>query len=170
VQLCIGRVARGHGVRGQVLIDVRTDDPDDRFAVGSVLVTDPVERGPLVVETSARVSGKLVLGVAGIPDREAADGLRGTLLLVDSTDLPPLPDEDAFHDHDLIGLRASSVDGTDLGSVSDVLHGTGGETLVLHRDGRDVLVPFVRAIVPTVDLAGGRVVVDPPAGLLDLTP
>lgn len=169
MQLCVGRVVRGHGVRGMVLIDVRTDDPDERFAVGVQLVTDPAERGPLVIESTSRVSGKLVIGVAGITDRDAADSLRGTLLLVDSADLPGLADEDNFHDHELIGLSASRVDGTDLGAVRDVLHGTGGETLVLHWNGRDVLVPFVRAIVPTVDVAGGRLVVDPPPGLLDLT-
>lgn len=168
MQLCVGRVNRGHGVGGQVLVDVRTDDPDARFAVGTSLLTDPPERGPLVVATAHRHSGRLVVGFDGLTDRTAADGLRGTVLLVESADLPATGNEDEFGDYQLIGLAARTVGGAPLGQIADILHGAGNDLLVLQREGEQLLVPFVRAIVPTVDLAAGVVLVDPPDGLLDL--
>lgn len=168
MQLCVGRVSRGHGVRGQVLVDVRTDDPAARFAVGASLQTDPPERGPLVVATAQRHSGRLVVGFQGVADRAAAEQLRGTLLMVESADLEPIADADEFHDHELLGLSARTVAGEPLGEVIDVRHGAGNDLLVLRDDGADVLVPFVRAIVPTVDVAAGYLLIDPPDGLLDL--
>lgn len=169
MQLVVGRVGRAHGVRGDVLVDVRTDDPDERFAPGSALRTDPAERGPLVVRGARMHSGRLVVSFEGVADRTAAEALRGTLLVIDSADLAPLDDPDEFHDVDLLGLRALTRDGTDVGVLDDVLHGPGGDLLVIRTaDDREVLVPFVKDIVPTVDVAGGRVVLDPPEGLLAL--
>jgi 16S rRNA processing protein RimM len=104
---------------------------------------------------------------AGIDDRTAAEALRGQLLLVDSAEIPPSDDPEEFHDHELIGLAAVSTDGTELGEIVDVEH-YGQDLLVLRRpDGGEALVPFVTAIVPTVDLPAGRVVLDPPPGLLE---
>jgi 16S rRNA processing protein RimM len=169
----VGRIGRPHGVRGQVTVEVRTDDPDLRFSPGSTLLTDPVSRGPLTVEAARWHSGVLLLTVAGpdgevVADREAADALRNTQLLVPVADLPELADPDSFYDHQLVGLAAVLPDGTQLGRVGSVRH-EGTELLVVHRtDGGDLLVPFVGAIVPEVDLAAGRLVVDPPEGLLDL--
>ncbi|HTF48275.1 MAG TPA: ribosome maturation factor RimM, partial [Pseudonocardia sp.] len=101
-------------------------------------------------------------------DRTAAEELRGEMLTVSAEELPPPDDPDEFHDHQLIGLRAELADGAPVGTVRDVVHGPAGELLVLDRDGGpDALVPFVRDIVPTVDLAAGRVVLTPPEGLLD---
>lgn len=168
MQLVVGRVGRAHGIRGDVLVEVRTDDPDERFAAGSVLVTDPADAGPLTVADVRWHSGKLVVRFAGVENRTGAEGLRGLRLVVDSDDLPPTDDPDEFHDHQLVGLAAVGLDGRALGSVVDVVHSAAGEILVLHFEGRERLVPFVRAIVPTVDVPGGRVVIDPPEGLFDL--
>jgi 16S rRNA processing protein RimM len=169
----VGRIGRPHGVRGQVTVEVRTDDPDLRFAPGTTLLTEPASRGPLTVDTARWHSGTLLLTLAGpdgqvFADREAADTLRNTQLLVPVTDLPALEDPDDFYDHQLVGLAVQLPDGTHLGEVTGVTH-LGAELLVVRRPGGgELLVPFVTAIVPTVDVAGGRVVVDPPEGLLDL--
>ena len=161
----VGRIGKPQGVKGEVTVEVRTDDPDDRFADGAVLTT---ETGTLTVESS-RYQGKyLVVAFEGVHDRNAAEVLRDTLVHVDRNQLPELEGEDDFYDTQLVGLSAVLVDGTPLGTVEDVLHLPGGDVLSVKSDDREVLVPFVKAIVPTVDLAVGRLVVDPPEGLLDL--
>ena len=171
--MVVGRIGRPHGVRGQVTVEVRTDDPDLRFAPGATLLTEPAARGPLTVAGSRWHSGTLLLTLAGpdgvvVADREAADALRNTQLLVPVADLPALEDPDDFYDHELVGLAVQLTDGTPVGEVTGMTH-LGAELLVVRRsDGRELLVPFVTAMVPTVDVAGGRVVIDPPEGLLDL--
>lgn len=168
-RLTVGRIGKPQGIRGEVTVEVRTDLPELRFAAGSVLLTDPAERGPLTVESARDQNGRLVVAFAGVPDRNAAERLRDTLLLVDAADIPLSDDPDEFHDSQLIGMRAGLVDGTALGEVADVLHLPHGDVLVVRRpDGPEALVPFVRAIVPDVDVASRRLVIDPPAGLLDL--
>ena len=164
----VGRIGRPHGVRGEVTVEVRTDDPDDRFVPGAVLLTDPAARGPLTVAGARWHREVLLLTVEGVDSREAAEELRNTELHVPVADLPPLEDPDAYYDHQLVGLAARLTDGSLLGTVTAVRH-EGGDLLVVAREGGgELLVPFVAAIVPTVDLAGGAVVVDPPEGLLEL--
>jgi 16S rRNA processing protein RimM len=169
----VGRIGRPHGVRGLATVEVRTDDPDLRFAPGRVLATDPAERGPLTVVDRRWHSGTLLLQLAGpsgeVHDtREAVDALRNTLLLVPVADLPEIEDPDAFYDHQLVGLQARLPDDTVLGEVTAVRHEAQDLLVVRRPDAADALVPFVSAIVPTVDPAGGFLVVDPPEGLLDL--
>jgi 16S rRNA processing protein RimM len=169
----VGRIGRPHGVRGQVTVEVRTDDPDLRFAPGATLLTEPAARGPLTVAGSRWHSGTLLLTLARpdgtvVADREQADELRNTQLLVPVEELPELEDPDSFYDHQLVGLVARLPDGSPIGEVTAVRH-EGTELLVVRRpDAAELLVPFVSAIVPTVDVAGGTLVVDPPEGLLDL--
>ena len=168
----VGRIGRPHGVRGEVTVEVRTDDPDLRFVSGAVLLTEPADRGPLTV-AGRRWHRDVLLLVLETPTgpvegREAAEELRDTLLLVEVAALPELEDPDSFYDHQLVGLSAHLIDGSVLGEVTAVRH-EGAELLVIRRpEGGDVLIPFVSAIVPTVDLAAGRLVVDPPEGLLEL--
>ncbi len=170
MQLVVGRVGRPHGLRGEVTVEVRTDDPDQRFAAGESLETVPAGRGPLTVAGSRWHSGRLLVRFAGHEDREAAEALRDTVLAIDSSQLEPLTDPEEFYDHDLIGLRVVTSGGEDVGTISDVLH-HGQDLLVVQgagaRAGAEILVPFVAAIVPEVDVAAGRLVIDPPAGLLD---
>jgi 16S rRNA processing protein RimM len=169
----VGRVGRPHGVRGLATVEVRTDDPDLRFAPGQVLITDPPERGPLTVTGKKWHSGTLLLQLAG-PDgavydvREAVETLRNTLLLVPVADLPEIEDPDSFYDHQLVGLAARLTDGSVLGEVTAVVHEAQDLLVIRRADAPEALVPFVSAIVPTVDLDGGFVVVDPPEGLLEL--
>jgi 16S rRNA processing protein RimM len=164
----VGQVGRAHGVRGQVGVSPRTDDPEGRFAVGAVLATDPPERGPLTVAEARLHSGRWLLRFEGVADRNSAEALRGTTLLVALSDRPPLDDPDEFYDTDLIGLRALDPSGAELGQVVDVVHSPGADLLALSADGREVLVPFVRQIVPHIDPAAGTLTVDPPEGLFDL--
>jgi len=162
---------RPHGLRGELVVEVRTDSPQERFAPGSVLVralSDGSDAGSLTVEAARPHSGRLLVRFVEAPDRDAAEDLRGSRLLVDPATLPPTGDPDEFHVHQLEGLAAQLTDGTTIGTVREIVHGPGGDLLVLARpDGPDALVPFVREIVPTVDLDGGRVVLTPPEGLLD---
>ena len=167
--LIVGQIVRPHGVRGEVVVDVRTDDPQERYAVGSVLQADPSAAGPLTVVESRPHQTRLLVTFDGIADRDAADGLRGVLLCVDSSDVPPPDDPDEFSDHELVGLRARTPAGEDLGEVVRIEHAPANDLLVLRRpDGGSALVPFVKAFVPDVDVAGGRIVLTPPDGLFDL--
>ncbi len=169
MQLVVGRIGRPHGITGEVAVAVRTDDPDKRFADGAVVGTDPAERGPLRIVRTRWHSGRLLVTFDGVADRGAAEALAGTSLVVDTDDLPPLADPEEFYDHQLIGLAAITTGGEPIGTVADVIHGPGSELLALSRtEGGEALVPFVRAIVPTVDIAAGTVVIDAPPGLLDL--
>ncbi|MGH8939147.1 MAG: ribosome maturation factor RimM, partial [Actinomycetes bacterium] len=123
-----------------------------------------------VTVAAARPHGaRLLVRFDAVPDRDAAEALRGALLTVDSAALPPPSDPDEFYAHQLDGLSAHLADGTLVGVVTEVVHGPGGELLVIARDGdpAEVLVPFVHDIVPTVDLQAGRIVLTPPDGLLD---
>jgi 16S rRNA processing protein RimM len=211
MQLVVGRVTRPHGVRGEVSVEVRTDDPELRFAVGRVMATDPAAAGPLTVESVRWHSGRLLIRFAGIADRNQAEELRGTWLTLDSAEVGPTGDPDEFHDHELIGLAVVTTSGEPVGWVTDVRHfgqdllviepaparsaarpevgaaevgpvptgpapagrGPGGPALAARAQPRNVLgsellVPFVAALVPEVDLAAGRLVIDPPPGLLEL--
>jgi 16S rRNA processing protein RimM len=221
MQLVVGRVTRPHGVRGEVSVEVRTDDPDLRFSVGRVMATDPAAAGPLTVESVRWHSGRLLIRFAGIADRNQAEELRGTWLTLDSAEAGPTGDPDEFHDHELIGLAVVTTSGEPVGRVTDVRHfgqdllviepaparspagpeagpdeagpdeagpagvgpvpagpaqagrGPGGPALAARaRPGgglvTELLVPFVAAIVPEVDVAAGRLVIDPPPGLLEL--
>ncbi|HEX8008142.1 MAG TPA: ribosome maturation factor RimM [Trebonia sp.] len=172
MQVIVGRVGRAHGIRGSVVVSVQTDEPDLRFAAGSRLDTDPAARGPLTVAAARWQSGELIVRFKGVRDRDAAEELRGIWLSVDSATLAPLDDPDEFRDHELIGLSVRTADGTPVGVVADVLHH--GQDLLAVRPaassapyGDEVLVPFVKTIVPEVDLAAGVLVIDPPPGLLN---
>ena len=170
MQLVVGRISRPHGVRGEVAVDVRTDDPDLRLAAGAVLATEPAAAGPLTVTRSRWHSGRLLVTFDGVGGRDQADQLRGTLLLVDSDQLEDLADPDEFRDHQLTGLTVVDPDGQPVGEVTQVLH-YGQDLLVVagsgDRAGREILIPFVSAIVPEVDLEAGQLRIDPPPGLLD---
>ena len=168
MQLVIGRIGRPHGVLGLVTVEVRTDDPQVRFAPGTALVTDPPERGPLVVTQARTHSGRLLLAFAGVDDRGAAEGLRGTLLVAEVDPHASPEDPEEFYDHQLIGLDVVGRGGARIGTVAEVLHLPGQDVLAVRRPaGPEVLVSFVAAIVPEVDLPGGRVVIDPPPGLVE---
>jgi 16S rRNA processing protein RimM len=181
--IVVGRIGRAHGIRGDVAVELRTDAPELRFRLGSVLRTDPALPAPLVVTMAREHSSRFLVHFDGIEDRTSAEQLNGMLLLIDLADAGEAgkPDEDVWWDHQLVGLQVRDMAGADFGVVQEVVHSAGGDLLAVDRvtatDGPteadaqsrvQVLVPFVAEIVPTVDVAGGYLVVDPPEGLLDL--
>jgi 16S rRNA processing protein RimM len=172
MELVVGRVVKPHGIAGELVVDVRTDEPEERFFGGNTLRLKP-SRGPgdsreVRVESSRPHGARLLVRLAGVADRDGAEALRGHLFVVDSADLPPLDDPDEFYDHELEGLTVRTVDGGEIGSVAEVLHTAAGELLsVRSPDGREVLIPFVSAIVTSVSREAG-VQIDPPEGLLDV--
>ena len=172
MDLVVGRVVKAHGITGEVVVEIRTDDPDTRFAPGSSLRGRPSRGGPesrYVIDSARDHGGRLLVRLEGVADRNAADALRGTVFLVDSQDLPPIDDPDEFYDHQLEGLQVVTTTGTAVGSVAEVLHTAAGELLSVRTDEGEVLVPFVSAIVTSVSLADQTVVIDPPDGLLELS-
>jgi 16S rRNA processing protein RimM len=164
MQLVVARIGRAHSLRGEVALDVRTDDPEGRLAVGTVLTTDPASAGPLTVLSRRLHQGRWLVKFAEVADRSAAEALRGVELVVEASNSD---EEDAWYPHELRGLRAELVDGTVVGEVVALEHLPAHDALLVKEPGGErTLVPFVTAIVPVVDVAGGRVVLDPPGGLL----
>jgi 16S rRNA processing protein RimM len=167
VQVVVARVGKAHGLRGEVTVQVLTGAPDERFVPGAVFGTEPASAGPLVLRSARDNNGILLLGFEGADDRNGAEALRGTQLLADV--LEDDDDEEAWYERDLVGLKAVTLAGVQVGEVTALESRPAQDLLVLRlTDGREALVPFVKEIVPEVDIAGGRVVLDPPAGLLDL--
>lgn len=170
MRVVVGRIGRAHGVRGQVSVDVRTDSPETHFSAGAQLYpTGATGLPPRVTITDSRwQNSRLVVAIDGISDRTAAEGLRGTILEADVSLTDTSGDE--YHDLALVGLDVQQVGGASLGRVAEVLHLPGQDVLSVARtEGGEVLVPFVRQLVPDVDIAGGRIVVNLPDGLTKLT-
>ena len=170
MDLVVGRVAKAHGVTGEIVVEVRTDDPDSRFAPGNTLRAKP-KTGPerrYAVESVRDHGGRLLVRLEGVVDRNAAEALKGVLFIVDSQDLPPIADPDEFYDHQLEGLLVRTVAGAPVGTVAEVLHTAAGELLSVRTERGEVLVPFVSAIVTSVSLADRTIDIDPPDGLLEL--
>jgi 16S rRNA processing protein RimM len=171
VRLVVARVGRAHGIRGEVTVEVRTDVPEERFVPGALLHVpggdhDPALPATLTLASVRDHNGTLLLRFAEVADRSGAEALRGALL---EADVPAeAQEEDAWYDHQLVGLRVVDPAGAALGEVVAVEHPPAQDLLVVRRPSGDRrLVPFVAALVPTVDVAGGVVVVDAPPGLLD---
>ena len=167
MQVVVARIGKAHGLRGEVTVQVLTGAPDERFVPGEVFVTDPAATGPLVLRSARDHNGILLLAFEGTGDRTGAEALRGTKLLAEA--LADDDDEEAWFERDLVGLKVVTLDGTEVGEVAALESRPAQDLLVVRlAGGREALVPFVTAIVPEVDIAGGRVVLDPPPGLLDL--
>ncbi|MEP7018643.1 MAG: ribosome maturation factor RimM [Actinomycetota bacterium] len=167
MQVVVARIGKAHGLRGEVTVQVLTASPGDRFVPGASFLTEPAEAGPLVLRSARDHNGVLLLGFERTEDRSGAESLRGIRLLGDV--LEDDDDEDSWYERDLVGLKAVTVGGDEIGEVTALQTRPTQDLLVLRlTDGREALIPFVSAIVPEVDLEGGRIVVDPPAGLLDL--
>lgn len=163
----MGQVGRAHGIRGEVSVDPRTDEPAERFAVGSVLRPDPSGRDWLTVRTCRPHGARLLVAFEEVAGRTQAEGLRGATLLADVEPDATPAEPDEFYDHQLVGLVVRTENGREVGSVRAVRHVPGQDLLVVATDGGAThLVPFVRELVPQVDLAAGLIVVDVRPGLL----
>lgn len=162
-RVVVGRVGRAHGIRGDVAVQPRTDEPRRRFAVGAVLRAGERE---LTVASCRQHQGRLVVGFAEVGDRDAAEALNGALLEVDVDAAERPEDPEEFYDHQLVGLRVETTAGEPVGEVVRVEHPAAQDLLVIGTPAGEVLFPFVTALVPEVDLASGRLVVDDAPGLL----
>jgi 16S rRNA processing protein RimM len=168
VQLVVARIGRAHGIKGEVTVEVRTDEPELRLAPGAVLATDPASAGPLTIETGRVHSGRLLLRFEGVSDRTGAEALRNTLLIaeIDPEELPE--GEDEFYDHQLIDLDVVTADGTEVGRITEISHLPTQDLFIVERpDGSEVMIPFVEEIVAEIDLEEQKAVITPPPGLID---
>ena len=166
MQLVIGRIGRAHGVRGDLFVEPMTDEPDHRYADGTVLMTS--NDTTLTVATSKWHSGRFVVHFAGFEDRNAAETLRGLTLSieVDPSQSPQDPDE--YYDHQLVGLNVVLADGTHVGTIGEVIHLPSQDLLTVLREGdTEALIPFVTEFVPDINLTTKTVVITPPPGLLN---
>ena len=153
-------------MRGEATIEVRTDDPDSRFAIGSTLQTDPSSKGPLTIRDARFHSGTLLLSFDGVDDRNAVEALRNVLLMADVNPEEANISDDDFHISQIIGCKVLDVSAKDWGVVTDVLHLPAQDTLVINHDGKEILVPFVKAFVPTIDVKNKLIIVNEIEGLL----
>ncbi|MDX2967940.1 ribosome maturation factor RimM [Kribbella solani] len=164
----VGRIGRAHGIRGEVGIDVRTDEPDTRFADGAALVTEAKVPRTLTVASSRWHSGRLLVKFAEVPDRTAAEQLRNLFVQSEADDDARPEDPDEYYDRDLVGLAVRTTDGAEVGEVVDVVHLPSQDLLEIRRTaGNLVLVPLVEELVPELDVDKRYVVVADRPGLLD---
>jgi len=164
--LVVARIGRAHGVNGEATIEVRTDLPEERFIVGSVLVTEPSTFGPLTISSIRNHNGTLLLGFKEVKDRTAVEKLRDVLLLAD-VDISEGGDEDNFHIQELLGCRVVTDAGIEVGIMTDLVQLPGQDLLAVEHNGREILIPFVVEIVPEIDVENKVITITPPEGLLD---
>jgi 16S rRNA processing protein RimM len=172
-RLLVARIGKPHGLHGEVTVQTHTDDPQARFATGTTYETQaaPGSGVPrlLTLRTARLHRETWLLGFEEIPDRTGAESLRGTRLFIDAAAVVTQEEDDAWYEDELVGLTAVAPSGAVLGEVTGLRTGAAQDQLVLRlTGGSQALVPFVEAIVPEVDIEGGRVVVDAPPGLLEL--
>ena len=173
-QLRVGRLVKAHGLKGAIKLELYTDDPEGRFVPGATFTlqvpeSSPWHGKPLTVREFKWMNSHPVAFFEGVDDRDAAEGLIRAILWIDE-DIQASPvEQDAWFDHQLVGLDVVR-DGETVGKVARVDHLPAQDLLVVKVRDEEVLVPFVKAIVPEVDVAGGRVIVTPPAGLFEEIP
>jgi len=162
-RICVGVIAGAFGVRGEVRLKSFCSAPEDIANYGPLWTEDGARS--FTVEITRPVKNGFAALIEGVSSKESADALRGTRLFVDRTALPSLPDDEFYH-ADLIGLDVVDTGGAALGRVTAVHNHGAGDLLEVSGPGlkNPVLLPFTRAAVPTVDLAAGRIVADPPEG------
>ena len=165
IEVVVGVVGRPHGVRGEVVVEPRTDEPDRRFAPGQELRAEESSQA-FTVASMRHHDGRLLVRFVGLWDRSAVEAVRGTRLVAD-VDPAERPDEPAeYYDRQLVGLTVQTPDGDAVGVVVAVLHPPGQDLLEIKTANQVRLVPFVAALVPGVDLDAGTLTVADVAGLL----
>ncbi len=166
MRVVVGRIGKAHGIRGEVTVEIRTDEPEVRFTEGAKLYCDDTSR-VLLIDTVRPHGGGLLIGFHGVSDRSSAEALRDILLEVERSPGEKPADADEFYDADLVGLNVCDESGAPLGVVDDVVHLPGQDLLsVRDPDGKSWMIPFVSELVPSVDLANGVITAAPPPGLI----
>ena len=164
--LTVAVIGPAHALKGEVRLEIRTDDPSGRLAPGTTLPTDPATAGPLTVSRLRFDGARWFAAFDQAPDRTAAEALRGVELLVDTDEDLQAQDEEAWYRHQLVGLRALSTEGRTMGEVVDLEPGVAQDRIVVRTPaGQRVAVPFVTQLVPEVDIEAGTLTLDPPGGL-----
>ena len=161
MRLLVGRIGRAHGILGEATVEVRTDEPDRRFAIGNQVSTDT--HGDLTIISGRVHNGILLLGFAGFADRSAIEKLRNTLLYAE-VDINETSDvEEEYHVLQLVGCQVILESGEVFGEVTDVINLPGQDLLAIKTDEGEQLIPFVHQLVPTVDITNKKITVIPPA-------
>ena len=168
--LTVGRIGRVHGIHGEVTVEVLTDSPDERFYPGAQLATEPARAGGLMVASARWHNSILLLTFEGFTDRSAGESLRNVQLLAE-VDLDDV-EEDEYHIQQLMGLKVFHISDVEsahlIGEVTGVITGVAQDLLeVTKPDGKEFLIPFVKVLVPRVEIAAGKLLIDPPGGLID---
>ncbi len=167
MEVLVARIGRPHGIRGEVTVQLFTDAPEDRFEPGAVFRAEGIALPELTVTKARWNKETLIVAFEQVPDRNSAEALRGGTLFIDSDDTDD-DEDDAWYEHELVGLDVR-VGGTSVGKVTALRTMTVQDLLVVElADGHEVFVPFVGEIVPEVNPAEGFIVLNPPAGLLEL--
>lgn len=167
----MGRLLKAHGLKGAIKLELYTDSPNERFVPGAVLKLQVPETSPwfgktLTVKELRWYNQSPVIFFEGIEDRNDAEGLIRAILLIDA-DTETLPtEEDAWYDYQLVGLTVLR-DGVEVGKIARVDHLPAQDLLAVNTGDREVLVPFVKAIVTKVDMDAGSITVEPPMGLFE---
>lgn len=166
MELQIGRVVKSHGVRGEVAVELLADEAEDHIVVGEVLTGRQAgKEQELTVKTVRPHQQRLLVSFEEVPDRTAADSLRGMKFFAEPLERDEESDE--YYNHELIGLKVRH-DGADVGEVTGVMDAPNRKILEIDYRGKEVLVPFVMDFVPELDLDGGYLAITPPEGLLDV--
>ena len=164
--LVVARIGRPHGVHGEVTVEVRTDSPEERFIESVILQTDPSHFGPLTIESVRDHNGTILLKFKEISDRNEIEKLKNVILLAE-VDVDSQPSEDEFHFQQLLSCIAILEDGSEIGPIVDVVHLPGQDLLVIDNNGNEIMIPFVKEIVPIVDIKNRKITVVNKEGLLD---
>lgn len=164
----IGRIARAHGNRGQVIVNLETDFADERFQAGRTMLVGPKPRpSPRRIRDVRFHQGRPIVALEGVDTMDEAEALAGAELWMPADALGPLP-EGTFYRHDLVGCEVRDTGGALIGRVTDVEGPMGQSRLVVDGDSGEVMIPLAAGICVEIDIASRRIVIDPPEGLLDL--
>ncbi|MEV7609158.1 ribosome maturation factor RimM [Microbacterium sp. NPDC089320] len=171
-QLRVGRLVKAHGLKGALKLELYTDNPERRFTPGAEFTLQVPEASPwhgktVVVREYRVMNGNPVVFLKDVDDREGAEGLVRAILWIDQDN--DEVEDNAWFDHQLVGLDVVRDDVV-VGKVARVEHFPAQDLLIVRSGEQDIMVPFVKAIVPTVDVDAGRVIVTPPAGLFEELP
>ncbi len=163
--IAIGRIIRPHGIRGELAVEVLTDFPDRFDTVKTVYLGDTLEAEAWRVKATRWHKDRILLTVRGCHDRTTADGLRGLLVQIPIEEAMPLP-EDEYYPHELIGLDVTTVEGEELGKVSDILFTNANDVYVVIGARGQILLPAIAEVIERIDLDTGEMVVTPMEGLI----
>lgn len=166
IEVVVGRIGRAHGIRGEVALELRTDEPERRFAVGSQVRLENTQTTLKLVSTRWQ-NGRLIVQFEGLSDRTAVESVRGRVLVCDVDEAEVPEDDEEYYDRSLVGLQVRDFAGDVVGVITNVVHLPEQDLLAVEAESGERLIPFVRQIVPTVELAEGFVQLADVPGLLE---